>query len=120
MVIGSRVKEARIKKGYNQQCLADLLGVSKVSVCHYENGERTPKMKVFLDMIKVLDVDPNYLLGREVNVISETENDRGLRVRLAKEDLQILREIKTDKVLYNKLFTEPKRTVELIIRLMNK
>ena len=47
MLIGKRVKEARLKKGLSQQQVADALGVSKVSVCGYEKGTRTPSLEIF-------------------------------------------------------------------------
>ena len=64
MVIGSRIKEERLKRGLSQQQLGDLLDVTKVSVCGYENGTRTPTMETFMKLIEVLDMSPDYLLGR--------------------------------------------------------
>ena len=71
MIVGSRIKEERIKRGLSQQALGDLLEVSKVSICGYETGTRTPTMETFLELVKVLDVDPNYLLGRDIKVVCE-------------------------------------------------
>ncbi len=51
MVVGSRIKEERLKREMSQQQLGDLLGVTKVSVCGYENGTRTPTMETFLNLI---------------------------------------------------------------------
>ena len=50
MIIGKRLKEARIKKGMSQEELGNILGVSKVSICGYEKGTRTPTMENFLDL----------------------------------------------------------------------
>ena len=47
MLIGKRIKDMRLEKGLSQQELGDLLGVTKVSVCGYENGTRTPSLETF-------------------------------------------------------------------------
>jgi transcriptional regulator with XRE-family HTH domain len=47
MIIGERIKKERIKRNLSQQQLGDMLGVSKVSICGYETGTRTPTMETF-------------------------------------------------------------------------
>ena len=47
MLIGQRIKEARLKKGYTQSDLGNLLNVSKVSICGYERGTGTPTLDIF-------------------------------------------------------------------------
>ena len=60
MIIGERLKK-RIKRGLSQQQLGDMLGVTKVSICGYETGTRTPTLENFLDILKILDLTPDYL-----------------------------------------------------------
>ena len=112
MIIGKRLKEARIKRNMSQEELGNLLGVSKVSICGYEKGTRTPTMENFLDLIKILDLEPDYVLGRDKNVVSEKNKD--YNVIMADEDIQIINELKHNRELYNKLCSDPKRTIELI------
>lgn len=114
MVIGSRIKEERIKRKMSQQQLGDLLGVTKVSVCGYESGTRTPTMETFLKLIDVLNLTPDYLLGRDVNVVCESEEP--YIKKISKEDLDIIKEIKKYPKLYNKLCSELNRTTELMNR----
>lgn len=116
MIIGERLKKARISKGLSQAELGKLVGVSKVSICGYENGMRTPSFAVLVKIINALDVDLEYLLGYDVPVITE-ENEK-YRIMLAKEDLEIINEIKKHPALYNKLVKSPKRMVEIINRQM--
>ena len=52
MIIGERVKEARINKNYTQEELGDIIGVSKVSICGYETGNRTPTMAMVLSAVR--------------------------------------------------------------------
>ena len=41
-MIGKRVRELRMEKGLSQQELGIAIGVTKVSICGYENGTRLP------------------------------------------------------------------------------
>lgn len=118
MIIGKRIKEARIKKNMSQEELGNLLGVSKVSICGYEKGTRTPTMENFLDLIKILELEPDYVLGRDRNVVSE--KNRGYKIVMAQEDLEIITELKKNRELYNKICYDPKRTIDLINRKLMK
>ena len=68
MIIGSRLKEERLKRGYSQEQLGTLVGVSKVSISNYERGLEQPKMKRLQKLIDVLEISPNYILGKDVDV----------------------------------------------------
>ncbi len=73
MIYGEVVKQERIKRGLSQQKLGEILGVTKVSVCGYENGTRTPTLNTFIRLLDVLEVTPNQLLGREIMAVAEGE-----------------------------------------------
>lgn len=118
MIIGERIKEARKDKKLTQQQLGDILGVSKVSICGYENGTRVPTMENFIQLLDILEVKPEYLLGREITAICEDEQE--YCVHIAKSDLSIVNEFKQYTDLYNKLVADHKRTVALIARRMKK
>lgn len=118
MIIGKRIKDARIKKNMSQEQLGNLLGVSKVSICGYEKGTRTPTMENFIDLIRILELEPDYVLGRDKTVVSES--NREYKVVMADEDIQIVKELKNNRELYNKLCSDPRRTIELISRKMMK
>lgn len=61
MGIGSRIKEARLKKSLTQEELAGMLGVTKGAVANYENEISHPKESVLYALINALDVDANFL-----------------------------------------------------------
>ena len=117
MIIGERVKEARINKNYTQEELGDIIGVSKVSICGYETGNRTPTMAMFLKLSDALDVTVDYLLGKELKAVCEEQED--YTVMVSQIDLEIFKELKQYKNLYNRLCSDPKRIVKLINRKMN-
>ena len=112
MIIGERLKEARLDKKMSQETLGKLLGVSKVSICGYETGTRTPNMKNFLRLIELLDLDAKYVLGLDVKVINE--NDEEYPVKMATNDIKTIEALKTNRELYNMFCSNPKRTVEII------
>lgn len=118
MIIGEKLKMARKNKGWTQQELGKKLGISKVSVCGYEKGTRIPTIDNFIQLLDVLDVSADYLLGREVSAVCDSDEE--YRVALAKEDLDILKEMRNNPELYNQLVANPKRTIELIKRRMKK
>ena len=117
MLIGQRIKEARLKKGYTQTNLGDLLGVSKVSVCGYERGTRTPTLDIFNKLVEILDISPDYALGNDVGVVYDDEEK--YTTKLSKEDILIINELKKNPKLYNKFCEDPKRIIDVINRKIN-
>ena len=114
MLIGERIKQERINRGLTQLELGQMLGVSKVSICGYETGTRTPTVDTFLKLIEILGLKAEYALGLDMNVVAEEEVE--YHMIMAKEDMIIIEELKKHRELYNKLCSEPKRTIELISR----
>ncbi len=115
MIIGERIKQARKNKGYSQEQLGKLLGVSKVSICGYEKGMRTPTMETFIDLINYLDLSPDYILGRDINVVCDDSTN--YTKKISKEDLDILKELKKHRELYNKICSNPKAFIDKINKL---
>lgn len=115
MIVGSKIKEKRLQLGLSQEELGQKLGVTKASICGYEKGTRTPTLDTFMDLIDILGFTPDELLGREVKVVSEGEEE--YTTYMSKDDLALLKAIKSHKALYTKIIKEPKRAVELIDRL---
>lgn len=48
------VKEYRLKKGYTQEYMANILNISRTSYCKKENGKRGFKVKEILILQKIL------------------------------------------------------------------
>lgn len=117
MIIGERLKEARLSKKMSQETLGKMLGVSKVSICGYETGTRTPNMSNFLKLIEILDLDAKYVLGMDIKVINEDNEE--YPVKLAKTDIQIIEELRKNRELYNMFCSNPKRTVDRIKSKLN-
>ena len=107
MILGYRIKSLRRDKCMSQNDLGKLLGVSKVSVSGYENGSRVPSMGVFMQILNVFNVSADYMLGRELNVVCES--DESMKLLMAANDIDIIREIRAKPELYNQIAKDPKR-----------
>lgn len=117
MLSGRRLRELRKSKGYTQEFLATKLGVSKVIVCGYEKETRTPSLNIFLQLLDIFEVEPNYLLGRD-NLVSEENTD--YKIKMSKEDIKIIKDIKNNKVVYNKFLDNSAGVINFIERKLKK
>ena len=110
MFIGYRLKLLRKQYHLSQIDLGRLLGVSKVSVSSYEKGLRNPSMQTLLTILRIFNVSADYLLGRELNVINEDTGN--FSIMLASNDINIINELRNQKVLYNHISADPRRFFE--------
>ena len=107
MILGYRLKELRKNNNMSQAQLGLLLGVSKVSISGYENGTRIPSMQILIMILNIFNISADFILGRELNIVCESDNSEITSV--AKEDIDIIKEIKSRPSLYNKIAENPKR-----------
>ena len=63
--LGQRIKAARIRKGYTQEQLAEVMCIPKSTISAYENDKVDIKGSVLVELSGHLDTTPNYLLGYE-------------------------------------------------------
>lgn len=66
MLIKETIKQLRVKEGYSQKDLGDILGVTKQAISMYERGDRTPDAEMLVKLADVFNVDLNVILGRDV------------------------------------------------------
>ena len=111
-VFGKRLKELRLSKGLTQQQLGDLVGVTKVSICCYENGTRTPTLETLVDLADVLNTKITALIATDYFAVAEDDDTNTLN--MARDELEILRLLRTHHKLYEKLLDEPKRTLDYL------
>lgn len=74
--IGARLREARQARGYSAVALAELVGVTRSAVSHYEKGEQTPRPEIMRRIEQVLNLPPQFFWR-----IPETERERKLFFR---------------------------------------
>ena len=74
-MIGSRIKEARTKKGLSQEALADKIGISKRTLINYEKEEQEPTVSTIINIAKFCTIDELWLLtGKNENNTNNTVN----------------------------------------------
>ena len=59
----TRLKEIRIEKRLTQKALAELVGVTRVTIARYEIGDRDPKGKTLVRIARALGVSTSDILG---------------------------------------------------------
>ena len=118
MVLGYRIKNLRKERLLSQAELGKLVGVSKVSISGYESGNRVPSMEVLEKLINIFDISADYILGREVDAVCE--DDETQKIYLSSQDINIIKELKKNSSLYNKMLEDPKRFFAAIDKSLNK
>lgn len=72
--LGQRLKEARKNKKLTQKQLADKIGAKHNSVSNWENDQNKPDPDTIELICGVLDIEPNYLLSKDMRTSSPTVN----------------------------------------------
>ena len=61
-MLSENIKTLRVKKGYTQKELADILHVTAQAVSRWENGDVEPSIGTIKEMAKIFDVSTDALL----------------------------------------------------------
>ena len=67
-ILGQRVKELRLERGWTQQELADKLETSNMNIANIESG-RVKNPRNLSELAEILKSTPNYLLGGESDIL---------------------------------------------------
>lgn len=113
MLFGIRLKEERQKRNMTQKEFGDMLGVSATMIMYYEHGTKKPSVDQLIFISEKLGTDPNYLLGLEYEA---KEKEEEYTFRISKQEIKIIKELRTKKQVYEMLNNDPRRIVELISR----
>lgn len=70
--LGKRVRAARMKKGYSQEKLAEILEISQAHVGHIESGRATPSLPTFVRLANALGTTTDALLFDSLQVSLDT------------------------------------------------
>jgi transcriptional regulator with XRE-family HTH domain len=60
--LGRRIREARKKKQYTQQQLAEKADIGQMYLGEIERGTKAPSLKSFVKIIEALDISADYIL----------------------------------------------------------
>jgi len=88
MSFGSRLLEARKKKGISQEELARFLNTKGPVIGRYERDEMKPSIEVAAKMSDYLDVSLDYLVGAADVLVDKKTLNRVLELQKLPEDIQ--------------------------------
>ena len=88
MSFGSRLLEARKKKGISQEEIAKFLNTKGPVIGRYERDEMKPSIEVAAKMADYLDVSLDYLVGAADDQLDKKTLSRILELQKLPEDIQ--------------------------------
>ena len=91
-MLGQRIYELRISRGWNQVQLAKQLNITKQTVSNWENENIQPSVEMLVRIAKLFGVSSDYLLG-----LNETAyiNADGLPIHFIAHLTQIIDDYKS-------------------------
>ena len=61
-LLGAAIQQARAKKGYTQEQLAEMLNISLIHLANIEGGRRNPSVPLLFQMMELLDFSVDELV----------------------------------------------------------
>ncbi|WP_300563506.1 helix-turn-helix domain-containing protein [uncultured Acetatifactor sp.] len=95
--IGVRIKEAREAKGFTQEQLAEIVGLSPTHMSVIERGVKAPKLETFIKIANALNVTSDSLLLDVLDhslQIAATELSEQIKHLPLKEQRKILKAVR--------------------------
>lgn len=88
-----RLRKLREDKGYSQDDIGSLLGVSKQQYHRWETGKNKPSGETVTQLAKLFGVTTDYLLGR-----SDDPQERMTEDDLSTDELELLKAYRSGKI----------------------
>lgn len=79
--IGERIRNRRKMLGMNQDELAELASLNRVTVAKYETGKFEPGAQALLRIADALEISVDELLGRTTTEQQEETHDEAMAIR---------------------------------------
>ena len=70
---GDKIREIRLSRGYNQEQLAEMASLNRVTIAKYESGKVEPGAQALSRIADALEVTVDQLLGRESTEQEKTD-----------------------------------------------
>ena len=112
MLKGKRLREARKAHNLSAEQLGSMIGVTKAAVSLYENEKRNPKIETLIEIMYALGVSSDYLLGADKFV--ELKDPTVHYETLTNEEMMFINELRKDKILQERLLSDPKEGIKII------
>ena len=79
--VGERIRDFRKQAGLNQDQLAELSSLNRVTVAKYESGKVEPGAKALSRIADALEISVDVLLGRNEDEPSPADQDESWAIR---------------------------------------
>ena len=94
-ILGTRLKELRLKNDKLQKDVANYLNISDVAYGYYEKGERQPNPDMLLKLAKYFNVTTDYLLGKtdipnELHMAASSDIDLAKLAKISPEKKKMI------------------------------
>lgn len=87
-IIGTKIQEARLVKGYTQERLAEKCNISTHHISAIENGRSCPSVPVLLSICETLDISTNFIFDGILASKNDSINSMDTEVLLTYLKLQ--------------------------------
>jgi len=82
MKFGDKLKEQRGRRGLTQEEFSEAIGISRRTLCYYEQGKTYPKNREFYKKLAAFfDLDVNYFLAEDEEFLTQAAEKYGRRGR---------------------------------------
>ncbi len=98
------LRENRLRKGYSQEYLADILGVSQSQFSKLENGEVYFRINELSKIIEVLEINPLELIdfNEKEQVFINSSFSGNINTNINGFDEELVRKIIREEIIKNK------------------
>ena len=115
-IFQKRLKDIRKERGLTQEAVGKGVFITKQEICLYEKGKRTPPLEVIIKLADFLEVDFLWLLGLEYR----KDLSKSKVIHISKEEIEIIKRLRENKELYDKLINDLDRTMQDLTLKSNK
>lgn len=94
IIVGKRIRQARVLAGLTQEQLAEKIGISRTAVVRWEAAETEPTLEHLIALTELLHVSADYLLGIDGNHHNQVPD---ILIDMEAKLNQIIKTIQKDK-----------------------
>ncbi|TDS56557.1 helix-turn-helix domain-containing protein [Myroides indicus] len=111
MMIASKIRKLRNKRGFSQEYLADCLNISQATLSNLESGKTTPDFNILQKLCEIFEIEVSELFDNKNNVVVYNEEFDNKSIGYVKGD--IIFQL-PDKLIqqYEERIKELKETIE--------
>lgn len=86
IALGNRIRERRMELNLSQEKVAEMAGISTNTVSRIEGGHSAMSIEIFINLVQILEMDANELIGVTLPVLKNEEKDLEMEARLQNLD----------------------------------